>query len=420
MKSIRFPICASSLCALFFASCGNYVTDSSPDGFAAVAIHASIARPAGAFARRAGAAATEWSECIISIAAPDMDTAVHVYDVSPDERSIRIEIDHVPAGDRRSISAVTVDQVGDTIHRAAEIVRNLRAAETIDVNLHLEPLCGSIYVELAEFPDNVTTVGVAFVTAENTWERHSASTSSKRYLTLDKIPFGTSGELRVSGISATGDTITSWSMAEYVFENLDTTLEASFVTIATVSLSLSIDSPPATVVRGFMDTTRSIPDESGDLILTEIMYAANDSEYIELFNAGQAAYDDTLIVQIDQGAMRYFDIHLGVGEYITLGRRNLAWTDTAHEVASALDLSSASGNWLIVRAADSTVMDVVAFQTGSNDMSWPKISGKASIALTAAPSGPEDNNCGTAWDAAVSSIDVSVTEQLGTPGAGGL
>ena len=99
-----------------------------------------------------------------------------------------------------------------------------------------------------------------------------------------------------------------------------------------------------------------------------------------------------------------------------IGRRQLPWADTFSTVLSALDLSSTSGNWIAVRTKTRKLIDWVAFAAGTNNQSWPRISGKVSIVLDSLVADPRYNNYGMNWRAATTPIDLSRTAQLGTPG----
>jgi hypothetical protein len=156
------------------------------------------------------------------------------------------------------------------------------------------------------------------------------------------------------------------------------------------------------------------------------MYAANDSEYIEIYNPLNTAFNDSLIVEID-GTCRSFGI-VGIApkSFFVIGRQNLPWADTYHSVSSALDLSS-TGNWLSLRskASGDTVLDWVAFTGGSNAQEWPNFgSAKKSIVLDSLIPDPAYNNYGRNWAAAQTQIKqlfTSVsTEQYGTPKNKGL
>jgi hypothetical protein len=173
-----------------------------------------------------------------------------------------------------------------------------------------------------------------------------------------------------------------------------------------------------------MNGLDSLGSENGGLIISEIMYAANDSEYVEIYNPG-ARFDDTLILQMDMGSWMYFDVVIEPGKFVVIGRNasdGLAWVDTCPAATTALNLSSSGGNWLVLRARDSSLIDWVAFESGSNPQEWPVFSGRQSIVLDSLCSDPLYNNYGRHWRAATARIDSSgapATLQCGTPGRAG-
>ena len=84
--------------------------------------------------------------------------------------------------------------------------------------------------------------------------------------------------------------------------------------------------------------------EQGDLVITEIMYAANDSEYIEIYNPQEADVTyDSIYIDIDGTRRLFTDVSIGAQSCFVFGRQTLPWADAAHSVKSALDLSG-NGN----------------------------------------------------------------------------
>ena len=98
---------------------------------------------------------------------------------------------------------------------------------------------------------------------------------------LDKIPYDTTGTLSIVGYNTLNDTVAFWEMENFTFTNTNTTIQASFISVGKIVIQVTIHMPGVTIIIGIMDTTDSIGDENGGLTITEIMYAANDSEYIE-------------------------------------------------------------------------------------------------------------------------------------------
>jgi hypothetical protein len=235
------------------------------------------------------------------------------------------------------------------------------------------------------------------------------------FLTLEKIPHNTHGLLLVAAVNSTGDTLYSASN------------ELTFNACAMENIVLNFTSAPGTlsfdmgvVLPGITSASGSIsePDtgvkESGELLITEIMYTANDSEYIEVYNPGESDLTfDTIIVEIDTTDRRFTGVTVAAHQTFVFGRKPLPWTDASHAIASALDLSG-SGNWITLRAKNGTIMDRVIFTGGSNTQEWPNVTGKRSIVLDGAINDAKLNNFGRNWKAASELID-GTTAQYGTP-----
>jgi hypothetical protein len=89
-----------------------------------------------------------------------------------------------------------------------------------------------------------------------------------------------------------------------------------------VSLDARILLPAVTVVSGSLGTSEVAAVETGECIITEIMYSANDSEYIEIYNTTlRQLHFDTLTLDID-GTRRYFtDITIDSHTYFVFGEK---------------------------------------------------------------------------------------------------
>jgi hypothetical protein len=183
-----------------------------------------------------------------------------------------------------------------------------------------------------------------------------------------------------------------------------------------LSIATKILLPAATVVSASLGTSEVAPLESGDCIITEIMYSANDSEYIEIYNttSSQLHYD-TLTLDIDGTRRHFLDVTIQSHDYFVFGRKELPWVDRFHSVQSALDLSS-SGNWITLRT-QSGILDQVIFSGGSDGLDWPDIHEKRSIILDSQFYNTSENNFGRFWKQA-STLIPSSDHLYGTPGNG--
>lgn len=407
-----------------YISCGNISSDSTGSGNGSIEIISWINKLQANNTIRA----TTWSNMVVRISADDMGTIHDTFDVTMDNSFYTFTIENVPDGDNRLVELWTIDDEYDMIHGIDSATVVVEAAKTTQIVSELHPIRGSIYIALTEIPTIVDSVEFTFASIDTSWQVKAAR-EPKLTMSLDKIPFGTTGTLSIIGYNTTNDTVASWVKDNFTFTNSNITIEASFISVGKIAIQVTIFLPGVTVIFGIMDTTDSIEDEKGGLIISEIMYSANDSEYVELYNPKNTAFNDTIILQKDNGTFRYFYVVIPPQSFFVIGRRcdtidslNPWWYDTLHSTKSALDLSSTSGNWITVRrASDSSIIDNVAFQTGSNEQEWPNFSSstKASIVLDSLPDDPEYNNYGRNWIQAKTYIDTTITKQIGTPGEAG-
>jgi hypothetical protein len=326
-------------------------------------------------------------------------------------------ITNIPTGTDREIRVFTVDKYDSIIHLDSIAHRGIRIDPNVvtPLTVMLIPAVGSMFLQLENIPTSVDSVYTSFsANGRQPWVARAKRTS-KMFLTLEKIPHNTHGLLLVAAVNSTGDTLYSASN------------ELTFNACAMENIVLNFTSAPGTlsfdmgvVLPGITSASGSIsePDtgvkESGELLITEIMYTANDSEYIEVYNPGESDLTfDTIIVEIDTTDRRFTGVTVAAHQTFVFGRKPLPWTDASHAIASALDLSG-SGNWITLRAKNGTIMDRVIFTGGSNTQEWPNVTGKRSIVLDGAINDAKLNNFGRNWKAASELID-GTTAQYGTP-----
>jgi len=421
MKSaMRAKMAAAAVAVVSLIGCGTMPgsTDTTDGGVLNVAVR--IRDDGSSLAK---SAATTWDTLRIRITGSDMDTISMFRAITSSDFIVDESIGGIPAGANRVVQAWTQAASGDTVHGMASATVDFEPNQQVRVALTLAPVCGSIYVSLSDFPSVVKIVRAGFVTvAGRMWSDSVGVTSTinRKYLALDYIPYGSVGTLSIVGLDSTRDTVSSWAQ-QLTFQKDDVTLQASFAKAAGVAgLVVTPVEPGVTLVQGTMNTkTSMVEPTTAPLVISEIMYAANDSEYIELHNPGSdSVFFDTLIVQIDGGASRRFgSVGVAGHGFYVLGRSMFAGVNATHSTKAALDLTS-TGNWIALRSKTGVLMDFVAFQGGTNDQQWPSVSGKRSIVLDNPTADPTLNNYGKSWHAAQSAI--AGTGMFGTPGTPGL
>lgn len=368
--------------------------------------------------RKTDITSVTWEKLIIQVSANDMDTLRDTFELDTNLSFLSAVLEDIPVGSDREFIAWTIDKSNDILHTSECVSISVEPGQVVPLALECEPITGSIYIQLTQIPASVDSVSFTFA-SDPMVRRIKVKKTKKMNLCLDKIPFETVGMISIIGYNSSGDTVASWFKENFKFTNNISTLDISFVNRGKIEIQVSIKNSGITIIRGIMSATESLGDEKGGLIITEIMYAANDSEYIEIYNPQNDTFSDTIIIQKDFGSYRFFDVTIPPKGFYTIGRQALPWGNTSHPVKSALDLSSTTGNWLVVRSVlDSNIYDIVSFQAGTNKQEWPVFSTslKTSIILDSLCSDPEYNNYGRNWKQAMRFIDTTFTKQLGTPG----
>ncbi len=365
---------------------------------------------------------TTWDSLVVVTTGPDMDSIISAFKFIPDDPYISASVENVPAGQNRIFEVYTKTKAGLYIHTSASQTGDISASEVKALDFTLVPVRGSIYVDLSDIPTSVAEVCAAFGGLST-----CANRSTKLFLSIDDILDGTSDSLIVDGTDTAGlDVYRSAVWLEFSVLH-DTSVSGAFYTVTTgAGISVSAQMPGITVVSGDVGSQRTIAGETGRIIISEIMYNANDSEYVEVYNPLDEPYNDSLLVELDGTCRSYGVVSIGPKSFFVIGRKSLPWADAYSAVSTALDLSS-GGNWLCLRskAAGDTVLDWVAFTGGSNDQEWPNLgTAKKSIVLDSLSADPAYNNYGRNWSAAQTLISQlypsASTAQCGTPKTAGL
>jgi hypothetical protein len=406
-----------SLSVSILILCGN--TPVSPDRVERGNLEISAQVISQALEKVKKTAQTSFDSLIVEVSAADFKTMHHALKVVNSRPVMTDTIANIPAGEQRSVKIWTVDKSGFEIHQDTATMRTIqiKSNETTQVSAYLIPTVGSIYLQIGDVPDTVDSV-VAVFTESGTSVSWSSRVkrSTKVFLSLDNIPNNTKGTVGVFGIGPAGDTLYR-AVTELTFD----ITRVGIVNLAfqsfpgSVALNLTIIQPSITLISGKMGQVETDTIEMGGVLITEIMYASNDSEYIELYNTNPTAVVfDTLILDIDGSSKNIINVSFAPNGYYTIGRRALPWVQSSISPVSFLDLTS-SGNWVTVRSKDKTMLDRVAFTGVSNTLEWPNVTGKRSITLDTSAYSVTKNNFGRNWISATTLIPSS-TSQYGSPG----
>jgi hypothetical protein len=420
-------------CGLFLIACGKHPIAPSEKANAGLNIWAHVGKPPAL----AKTTATMWDSLVVRISstssASAMDTILRTFKFGVSDAFINCTLGAVPAGKGRLVEVWTKNNKNLVIHGAPGKKVDLASGEIKAMDFALLPKCGSIYVNIANVPvavgsDTMNLVYAVFAFGSRAFS-DSVARAKNVFLTIDDVPDSASGTLSIVGVGKSDDTLYRYSQPLTFYATRDTAFSAKLIGVSTgISMQISASPPAGTIVSASMDPQKAIDREKGPCVITEIMYAANDSEYVEIYNT--LSHDttfDTLILDID-GAYRYFaSVQCKAKGFFVFGRKNLPWVDATHTVSSALDLLTGGGNTVVLRAKDSCAMDMVSFEGGTNNQEWPNFSSvKKSIVLDSLVSDPTYNNFGKNWLCAqtpINQVDASysspITAQCGTPGYGG-
>jgi hypothetical protein len=406
------------LSTIFFllSSCGSMPSQgTNNDGTGTLEIHSLIV--SNGLGKSLAKLATTCDSLIVEISATDIGTLRFS---KPFDLSRPVHNDtllRIPSGTNRQVTVHTVDKTGSIIHsdtvshRAIKIDPN----SITQLTVVLVPAVGSIYLQLENIPTSIDSVFASFTADDKTAWSVKAKRNTKVYLSIDKIPNNTHGILYVAAVDSLKDTLYGASK-ELTFNatSMQNIVLTFSPTPGQIILSMTVVLPGITSASGNIAAPETSVVESGELIITEIMYAANDSEYIEVYNpAGTDQSFDSLYIDIDETYRLFTNIIVPAQKAFVFGRRLLPWCDVAHSVASALDLSS-SGNWITLRKKNGSIMDRVIFAGGSNTLEWPNVSGKQAIVLDTSINDAQANNFGRNWHTATLLI-AGTTSQYGTP-----
>ncbi|MFW5784580.1 MAG: hypothetical protein ACOCW1_00220 [Chitinispirillaceae bacterium] len=367
-------------------------------------------------AKTTEASQTLYDSLVIRITAPDMTPMRIAKRIDPYNPSFTDTLSDVPAGKNRSI---TIKAVNSDIETHIDSVSNrtvdIDPDETSTVFVTLIPAAGSIYIQLGAIPVIADSIQACFISSGDTLYEVKEDRKPKVFLSIDNIPHEQQGSLYVTITNSQGNTLYTAHQIITFDARADNFVFLDFITEGgDVECVMNIRPSGVTLASYSFKPDQHPSTETGDLIISEIMYAANDSEYIELYNPSnlQRAYD-TLIIDIDGIYREFFDIAVDPDSFLVIGRKALPYVDLYHETISALDLSS-NGNWITIRTNDGTIFDQVIFTGVSNSVEWPTFSGKKSVELDRNMFNPVSNNLGRNWITATELIEG--LSQFGTPG----
>lgn len=331
-----------------------------------------------------------------------------------------ITIPGIKEGTGYVATAWSEDNSGDTIHAPQVQLFDITANENATVTFQLNSTCGSIIFELAKVPTSVDSLFLTF-TADSGTYKTVKKRSSRVFLSLDKIPYGAKGTLLFSTINSSHEIISTWDTL-FTFTNQHISAEFSLVNNGELVAEISIDEPANTVFSGLGDTTSSLTEESGDLIISEFCATGGSGsrscEFIEIYNPQLTSfYADTLFIEASDKTIKIPEITIPSNEHLVISTSAGVFWNPHHIVS--LDLSSTSG--MITLTSDNTLHDYVLYFNDS-DANWEQMSSSShkSWTLSTDHLNSSANNSGIFWESATSTVeDGDGNIWYGSPGSKG-
>lgn len=317
-------------------------------------------------------------------------------------------------------TAWSEDESGDTIHAPQIQLFDIAANENSSVTFQLHSICGSIIIELAEVPTSVDSLFAVFAADSGTFKA-AKKRSSRIFLSLDKIPYGAKGTLRLTTVNSSQEIISTWDTL-LTFTNQHISGEFSLVNNGELIAEISVDAPANTIFSGLGDTTSSLESETGDLIISEFCATGGSGsrscEFIEIYNPRSTSFStDTLFIEVGDKTIKLPDITVQPDEYLVVS--TTAGSFWNPDRIASLDISSTSG--LITLTSEEKLLDYVLFFNDS-DANWKQLSSssRTSWVLNSKYLNCSTNNSGLFWEAATSIVvDTDGENWYGSPGVCG-
>lgn len=329
------------------------------------------------------ATATSFEYLVVEIYGIGMDTMRLSRKITDKPKTLNDTFLGIPAGINREVKIYTTDKNGIKVHIDSldnRVVR-IEKDEVTTINATLIPAAGSIYMQLANVSTDIDSLFLTFISAERTWEKR-LKRNLKMNMTLDNIPDGTEGTVYFTAVNSGGDTL--YHASKKISFNARESSELIFdfdLLPGSVAMDIRVINAGVTLISiNMADLANS--KESGELIITEIMYNAPDSStYIKVYNpSGAVAAFDTLIIEVDKYRKRIDSVTVNACDYFKL----------------QLDLVK-NGSLITLSAKDSTIIDRVIYIGTTNSLEWPVATYNAAICLDSASYDVTKNNFGRNW-----------------------
>jgi len=350
-------------------------------------------------------------------------------DLSPTQFKLKLDasrptvidtVKKVPVGEARKVVIWAVNKNGDKTHidTLEERRVNIEKASVTQVSATLIPAAGSIYVHINSLGTEIKTVHASFTSRDGeSIFQNSVERAAHTFLSIDNVPHELDGILRVSLVDTKGDTV-KVATKEFIFNARgDNTIELQFIeNNGMLGVDAVLYAPGVTAASYDFgkNMAPSTVTETGEIIITEIMFSASNDNYIELYNPkNEAVSFDTLTILVDDNTYNLTGVSIGAKGYYVIGRQTASYVN----IVSNMTIAS-TGNWITVRRGKAgAIFDRVICGGANSAVGWPaglSSSSKKSVELNRDKYDVIDNNFGKNWAVATAGIDG--TNLTGTPG----
>jgi hypothetical protein len=377
-----------------------------------------------ALAKSGAAAETAADSLVVEIGADDMTTITVKRKLDFTRPSVGDTLTKIPPGKNRRVKIWAIDKSGNKTHIDSLGNRTINIEDQKVASIHavLIPAAGSIYLQFINLPSNCSAVYAKFASSDGTFiKENSVNKATRTFLNLDNIPHNAAGTLTVILKGAAGDTI-KIAVKNMTFDaHSDNSIDLEFTDAGgRMTVDVAVYVPGVTVGSyNYGQNSESSAEETGELIITEIMWNATYENYVEVYNIHDDTLSfDTLVIDVNGTDNRFADVKIAPRGYFVFGRMALPYVDIHTPSNTGLAITN-TGNWITVKnGRNGPVMDRVIFDAGtSNTTGWPSLSGsnKRSIELAKDKYNATDNNFGKNWKQA-SELISGKSDQYGTPG----
>ena len=411
------PYCLSFFMIFFF--CGKTPSPVEIENYGILEIRANVI--SSSLKKESAPAQTIAENITVEVSGEGIETVQITRKLDLSRPALSDTITKIPVGKNLRVSVWAVSKSGAMTHidSLEYHIVSIEAAKVTPIVTTLIPAAGSIYLQLAGLGTNADSIYAGFTSLDKSFfTETSVKRASKTSISLDYIPHLTNGNLSVVIKDASGDTLYI-ANKELIFNaRRDNNVELTFTPPGGgMEFDIDLYEPGVTLISYHFGSLTPSATETGELIITEIMWNASDSNYIELYNTtDDTLFFDTLTTVIDTTARHHTQVKVAPAGYLVIGRINLPHVDIYTPTTGGLPIVS-TGNWITIKRADGTVINqVICAGSGKyGDAGWPKVSGKRSIELARDRYNAQDNKFGKNWKAAAHRISGDLN-QYGTPG----